>query len=98
MNSKHVNKILVPLLSLYFAAAGFAALYFNWEFARSNGFLPWLLLGEITPTAKAIAWPYFAFRADGGAGRVSVVTEIERTRLTPRQISEMEVKKLLLSC
>ena len=33
--------------------------YFNWQFAQENGFVKWLLLGEIVPTFKGLAWPYF---------------------------------------
>lgn len=35
--------------------------YYNWTYARDNGFIKWLFLGEVSATAKAIVWPYFAF-------------------------------------
>ena len=93
-----IRKAFALLLSLYIGTAGIATLYFNWQFARTNGFTRWLLLGEIVPTAKGIAWPYFALRTDESADRThSGQSEIERTTLTHRQISEMEVKKLVLA-
>jgi hypothetical protein len=80
------------------ATVAVAAVYFNWEFARTNGFSRWLFLGEVVSTAKALVWPYFAFRTDGAAERASSgPSEIDRTRLSSQQISEMEVKKLILA-
>ena len=38
-----------------------SALYLNWQYAQGNGFVKWLFLGQIIPTAKAIAWPYYMF-------------------------------------
>lgn len=35
--------------------------YYNWQYAKENGFVSWFLLGEIVPTMKAMAWPYFVF-------------------------------------
>ncbi len=91
------HRLLSLLLSLYLATVGIAAAYYNWEYARTNGFLRWAILGEIVPTAKAIVWPYFSFRSDpikiANPGR----TELEETRLTAKQISEMEVKKFVLA-
>jgi hypothetical protein len=42
-------------------ALGFvgAVTYFNWTYARDNGFMKWLILGQVVPTAKAVVWPYF---------------------------------------
>lgn len=33
--------------------------YYNYAYARDNGFLKWLCFGEIVATAKATVWPYF---------------------------------------
>lgn len=98
MTSERVGGVLTLLLSLYMATVAVAAVYFNWEFARTNGFSRWLFLGEVVSTAKALVWPYFAFRTDGAAEHAySAPSEIDRTRLSPQQISEMEVKKLILA-
>ncbi len=35
--------------------------YYNWQYAKNNGFASWLFFGEIVATAKAFAWPYFLF-------------------------------------
>ena len=91
------SRVLSLLLSLYVATVGIAAAYYNWDYARTNGFLRWVIFGEMVPTAKAIVWPYFAFHSDptkiANPGR----TELEQTRLTTKQISEMEVKKFILA-
>jgi hypothetical protein len=51
------------IIVLYLVSCSFAALYFNWKYARENGFVKWILLGEFVPTAKSLAWPYFALAA-----------------------------------
>lgn len=61
-----ISKVLGKLLSIviigYLLIASVIFIpYYNWEYAKNNGFVKWLLLGEIVPTAKAFAWPYFAF-------------------------------------
>lgn len=33
--------------------------YFNWQYAKKNGFFDWFLFGEIIATGKALVWPYF---------------------------------------
>lgn len=45
----------------YFITVAIATPYFNWVFAQENGFLAWLLLGQIIPTFQAFVWPYFVF-------------------------------------
>jgi hypothetical protein len=44
-----------------FVAILIFAPYYNWQYAKDNGFASWLLLGEIVPTAKAMIWPYYVF-------------------------------------
>jgi hypothetical protein len=98
MSSAAGNKFLPFLLSLYLTTVGIAATYYNWEYARTNGFVRWLILGEIVPTAKALVWPYFAFHSDdlsevanpGG-------TKLKTAPLSAKQFSEMEVKKVVLA-
>jgi hypothetical protein len=62
-NSRTVGRFVRWTVELVLAAyvLGFiaSAAYFNWTFARDNGFIGWLLFGEIAPTTKAFAWPYF---------------------------------------
>lgn len=45
----------------YLITVGLATPYFNWMFAKENGFLAWLFLGQIIPTLQAFVWPYFVF-------------------------------------
>jgi hypothetical protein len=54
-----LSKVLANLLSLYMLTVCFAGAYFNWQYAREHGFVPWLLMGEMVPSAKAMVWPYF---------------------------------------
>jgi len=60
---KLASNLVGGLSSLYLITTMVAGAYYNWEYARANGFLNWMLLGEIVPSAKALAWPYFAFAA-----------------------------------
>ena len=46
----------------YFLGAMAAVPYFNWQYARDNGFMSWLFFGEVVGTAKGIAWPYYVFQ------------------------------------
>ena len=56
-----IGRVIALIWSGYVLTVMGAAVYFNWETARENGFGEWLLLGQIAPTAKACVWPYFAF-------------------------------------
>jgi len=49
------------IVGIYVFGIMLSATYFNWTFARDNGFWTWLLLGEVVPTAKALIWPYYVF-------------------------------------
>lgn len=35
--------------------------YYNWQYAKKNGFIKWLILGEVVATIKSTVWPYFMF-------------------------------------
>ena len=59
------SQFLSLVLSVYALSVTVAIPYYNWQFAKDNWFVKWFLLGEIVPTAKAIVWPYYAFRCDG---------------------------------
>lgn len=55
-----IKKALTILIVAYFCIAGFIFLpYYNYKYARDNGFVKWLFLGEVVPTLQSIAWPYF---------------------------------------
>lgn len=52
------NLVKVALIA-YAVPTTPALVYFNWQFANENGFVAWLFLGQIVPTLKALAWPFF---------------------------------------
>lgn len=57
-----LGNIISVVLWIYMVPAVLIfAPYYNWQYARENGFVRWLLLGEIVPTVKAFGWPYFVF-------------------------------------
>src|SRR5262245_43852103 len=71
--STPIATIVRILLNLYFISVVVAIPYFNFRYAKTHGFVNWLLLGEIVPTAQAVVWPYFAF-----SGSRSSLTSEER--------------------
>lgn len=97
-NSEAGQKFLSLILSVYIATVGLAATYYNWEYARTHGFLPWVFFGEMVPTAKALVWPYFAFHKGNSSEKSTPAdSELNKNALTPSQIAEMEAKKLILA-
>lgn len=61
------------VLVLYVWVAGLIFVpYYNWQYAKENGFVKWLVLGEIVPTCKAAVWPYFVFFSKGDSQRASL--------------------------
>jgi hypothetical protein len=62
-----VGRIVSFVVGTYlFGAFAVFTPYFNWLYAKEHGFTKWLLLGEIVPTAQALAWPYYAFSPPAG--------------------------------
>jgi hypothetical protein len=45
----------------FFIAVMIFAPYYNWIYARDNGFVKWVLLGQIVPTVQSFGWPYYTF-------------------------------------
>lgn len=58
---KITRTVCVVIVGGYFISVMIFIPYYNWQYARSNGVLDWVLFGEIAATAKALIWPYFAF-------------------------------------
>ncbi|OGW60185.1 MAG: hypothetical protein A2Y48_07695 [Nitrospirae bacterium RIFCSPLOW2_12_42_9] len=57
-----LKKLLIGILVFYFIPAFmFFTPYYNWQYAKTHGFIKWFLFGEVVATAKAMAWPYFVF-------------------------------------
>ncbi len=73
-------------LGLYMIAVVIFASYFNWQYAAENGFVRWLILGQIVPTAKSLIWPYFVFT------RISDTplndAELQRLNTVVKQLNE----------
>ena len=46
---------------LYGISVAIFGLYYNWLFAKTNGFWAWLFFGEIIASLKALVWPLFEF-------------------------------------
>ena len=61
MNENPISKIFIAFFVLYILATGVFASLYNWRYARENGFVKWLLLGEVISTVKGVAWPYYEF-------------------------------------
>lgn len=60
--TRFIGQGLGIVFNLYVAIAlVIFAPYYNWQYATENGFVKWIFLGEIVPTAKAAVWPYFVF-------------------------------------
>lgn len=59
--SSIVALLIQGVMLLYFVSFSVMAPYYNWQYAKENGFMKWLLFGEIVATAKSVVWPYFVF-------------------------------------
>lgn len=59
---KILLNILTAIVYIYFIIAILIFTpYYNWNYAKTHGFVKWICFGEIVATAKAIVWPYYAF-------------------------------------
>jgi hypothetical protein len=56
------KKSITNLLTIYFIGIMIMMPYYNWQYAKDNGFVSWLLLGQIVPTFKALVFPYFIYQ------------------------------------
>jgi hypothetical protein len=81
-------KLLTAAFSLYFLGFCVAGTYFNWQFARENGFVTWFFFGEIKPSLKAAVWPYYLFHHG------AIDTSVPKP-LTETQLARMELKKMI---
>ena len=57
----YMDKILMAIAIVYGISVAVFTLYYNWLFAKTNGFIAWLFFGEIIATLKAFVWPLFEF-------------------------------------
>ncbi len=59
---KFFTNLISTIFGLYFIVTFFVFTpYYNWDYAKTHGFMKWFAFGEVVATAKAIAWPYFVF-------------------------------------
>lgn len=62
--SKALGGIGFSVLLIYFWGSFLiAAPYYNWQYAKTHGFMDWLLFGEVVSTIKAFGWPYHLYIA-----------------------------------
>ena len=54
--------VLSLIVNLYGFTVFIAVPYYNWQYARDHTLRDWLIWGEVIPTAKAFAWPYFVMQ------------------------------------
>ncbi len=57
----YMDKILMAIAIIYGISVAVFALYYNWLYAKTHGFIAWLLFGEIIASFKALIWPLFEF-------------------------------------
>jgi len=56
------QNIFIGIFYLYImVAATIFVPYYNWNYAKTHGFVKWICFGEVVATAKAVVWPYYAF-------------------------------------
>jgi len=58
---KIISRLGFTILYVYILPITFFMPYYNWQYAKDNGFTKWLLLGEVVATGKSLVWPYFLF-------------------------------------
>jgi hypothetical protein len=58
-NTSVTHTIVSVLLQIYGLISSIFAFYFNYSYARENGFIEWLFFGELIALCKAILWPFF---------------------------------------
>jgi len=68
--SKIFGTVAMGILTLYGFSVLIMAPYYNWQYARNNGVIDWILFGEILATAKAVVWPYFVLFDNPRAGKI----------------------------
>ncbi len=59
---KFLQNICTGVIYLYILTiALFFAPYYNWNYAKTHGFVKWICFGEVVASAKAVVWPYYVF-------------------------------------
>jgi len=56
------QNIFTGVIGLYIIIASIVfAPYYNWNYAKTHGFVKWICFGEVVATAKSFVWPYYVF-------------------------------------
>ncbi len=71
--------LVFAIMYLYGLSQVYFIPYYNWEFAKENGFIKWLLLGEVVATVKASIWPYFVFFQNSSNERISDLAHFDKS-------------------
>ncbi|MCX6626542.1 MAG: hypothetical protein NTW28_02785 [Candidatus Solibacter sp.] len=79
-----MKRTLSVVFAVWFFGAAIMLPYFNWQYAVEHGFMTWMFFGEIIPSAKALVWPYYAFKRvhDGKNAEPSTVLIRSRNEFT----------------
>ncbi len=56
-----MERALKIFVSWYVVIAAVFIFYANFDYLKRSSFSDWLLLGEVSATAKGIVWPYFLY-------------------------------------
>lgn len=82
---KIFSYLITAVFGIYFVGTLIFAPYYNWHYARTHGFVKWLLFGEVVATAKSFAWPYWIYLS---------VTKKEQVPLQNIIVSDLVIKEL----
>lgn len=70
-----IKNLFLIIFTLYIFLSIFIFLpYYNWKYASENGFVKWILLGEVVSTFKAVTFPYF-FLGTASSNQPNKVTD-----------------------
>lgn len=92
MIKKIFTYLLIFILQFYCAISIILTPYNNWKYAKEQGFVKWLILGQIEPTIDSFSWPYhfykgFRDKQESGAQNTDRVDSDEFT--SSKDIKEM---------
>jgi hypothetical protein len=97
--TRALGRVVTAVFLIWLVPQVFFVPYYNWEYARENGFVKWLLLGEIVPTFKALGWPYFIFSARSGGHAASlqhlarsIEYKNESTRMVNKSLASEQIE------
>ena len=101
------GKFITGIFVLYFIGAFVVFTpYYNWQYAKTHGFINWLVFGEIKATIVAMAWPYIVFQESYGSishlnkaiDYLSKSTEIINKSAHYQSIAPADERKEVIGC